>query len=201
MEKQRRRIQNVVITSYVKLGKNVNIKPGAVIGGDGYGFERDAEGKLMPKIHRYGVVIEDDAQIGSCTVVDRGEKRDTVIKQGTKIDNLCHIAHDCIIGRHVGITAHVILGGSVEIGDYAFVTGGSNIRPGVKIGAYTLIGLGSLVTKDVPPLEVWYGSPARFVRKNEFWFNRAVGSKNDQEVALAKKRDDKPDIAICGGGG
>lgn len=151
---------NVVINDNVSIGKNVKICPGCIIGYDGFGYSRNKEGHLEKFPHYGGVIIEDDVEIGSNVGIDRGVLGDTIIKKGAKIDNFCHIAHNVIIGRHSLIIAHAMIGGSTEIGDYSWIAPSAALMEGIKIGEKTLVGLGAVVTKDVPNNTVVVGNPA-----------------------------------------
>ncbi len=152
---------NVVIHDNVEIGNNVIIKSGAVLGSEGFGFVRDENSKLtkFPQIGR--LIIHDNVEIGSNTCVDRGSLSDTIIGEGTKINNLCHIAHNVIIGKNVVITAHVNVSGSTIIEDNAWISPNVSLRGHQKIGKGAIIGMGAVVTKDVPPDETWIGNPAK----------------------------------------
>ncbi len=157
---------NVYIFPRTRIGKNVTIFPGAVIGRDGYGFERNPEGKLERFPQTGGVVIGDDVEIGSNTVVDRGAMGDTVIGEGTKIDNLCHIAHSVVIGKHCIIIALSLVGGSTKIGDYSYIAPSASLINKINIGRNAMVGMGAVVTADVPDNTVVVGVPAKPLRKN-----------------------------------
>ncbi len=157
---------NVSIYSKVVIGERVSINSGTVIGADGFGYERDESGALVKFPNVGGVVIEDDVDIGSNTSIDRGTLSNTRIGKGTKIDNLCHIAHNVVIGRHCSIIAESMIGGSVIIGDYAWIAPSACIRDGLKIGRNSTVGLGAVVTKDVPDNAVVMGVPAKAIREN-----------------------------------
>lgn len=163
---------NVVIYDNVTIGDNVEIHSGAVIGTPGYGYSRDESGEMVHFPHVGGVVIEDDVMIGANTVVDRGSLGDTIIGRGSQIDNLVHVAHNVCIGKHCAIVASVMLGGSVILGDYVWISPNSSIIPAVTIGDHAYIGIGSVVTKDVPRGETWAGSPA--LELSEFKQHRAI---------------------------
>ena len=152
---------NAFIYDGVRIGRNVIIHPGCVIGGDGFGLERDETGRLHKFPHLGGVVIEDDVEIGAVTHVDRGTLGDTIIRRGAKIDNSCHIAHNVEIGEDSLIIAHTMLGGSTTIGDRTWVGPASVFRDGLTIGDDSFIGIGSLVVGDLPPGSRVMGAPAR----------------------------------------
>lgn len=94
-------------------------------------------------------MIDDDVEIGDNTVIHRGRWRDTVIGEGTKIDSLCHIAHNVIIGKNVIVVAGTVLGGSTTIGDGCFLGENVSIKQGVKIADHVTIGMGSIVRHDI----------------------------------------------------
>ncbi|MDD3818227.1 MAG: UDP-3-O-(3-hydroxymyristoyl)glucosamine N-acyltransferase [Actinomycetota bacterium] len=159
--------ENVIIRDCVKIGNNVLIKSGAIIGNPGFGFVKDEDGKLF-KFPQIGeVIIENYVEIGSNTCIDRGAFSDTIIGSGSKINNLCHIAHNVGIGNQVIITALVNVSGSTIIGSNVWIGPNSTLKGHQIIGDNVLIGAGAVVLGDIPSNEVWVGNPARFLRKNE----------------------------------
>lgn len=144
----------------ITIGKDCVIQPGAQIGQDGFGYTFE-NGRWEPKPHNFGVAIEDDVHIGANTCIDRGSYRDTRIGQGTRIDNLVHIAHNVQVGRNCIIVAGAEVSGSVVIGDGAWIGPNACIREHLTIGAGAVIGIGAVVVKDVPAGETWVGNPAR----------------------------------------
>jgi UDP-3-O-[3-hydroxymyristoyl] glucosamine N-acyltransferase len=149
-------VENAVI------GSNVKIASSVTIGGAGYGFEDDpVTGEHLDFPHIGGVKIGNDVSIGSSTCIDRGSIGDTVIGDESKIDNLVHIAHNVNIGKRCKIIALSIVGGSVDIGDDSWISPGSVIRDWRSIGKGALVGLGSVVTKDVEEGAVVIGNPAK----------------------------------------
>jgi len=148
----------------IKIGKNVTIEKGAVLGGDGFNYVYGKHGyEHFP--HVGGLVIEDNVSIGSNTVIHRGVLSDTIIGEGTKIDSLCHIAHNAIIGKHCLIIANSVVSGSCVIGDNTRLAMGAIIRNNVTVGKNCVIGMGSVVTKDVPDNETFAGIPAKSIVK------------------------------------
>lgn len=143
------------------LGKGCAVKNGAVLGGAGFGFERDEKGNKFrfPQIGR--LIIGDDVEIGANTCIDRGALSETIIGDHTKINNLCHIAHNNRIGRNVTITGCVNISGSSVIDDDVWVAPNSSIRGFLHIGRNSVVGMGSVVTKDIPAGETWVGNPAK----------------------------------------
>lgn len=152
---------NVSIYGDVKIGKNVIINSGVVIGAEGFGYEPDEDGTLVQFPHIGGVVIEDNVEIGANTCVDKGALGDTIIREGAKIDNMVHVAHNVIIGKNCRIICLVGIGGSVEIGDGSFIGISASIKNQNKIGKNAVVGMGAVVTKDVPDNTTVIGNPAR----------------------------------------
>ena len=152
---------NVTIYDGTKIGKNVIIHSGTVIGATGFGYERDNDGTFLDFPHIGGVSIGEDVEIGANTCIDRGTLGDTVIGQGTKIDNLCHIAHNVNIGKHCAIIALTLVGGSTKIGDYSWVAPCSCIRDGLSIGKNSILGMGTVVTKNVEDNAIVFGIPGK----------------------------------------
>lgn len=155
---------NVVIYDGTDIGANCVIYAGTVIGADGFGYER--EGKALVKFpHVGGVLIEDDVEIGSNTCIDRGTLSNTVIKKSSKIDNLCHIAHNVVIEENSAVIACSMIGGSTRIGKGSWIAPGAIIRDGLTIGADSVVGLGAVVIKNVKAGDTVAGLPARSLRK------------------------------------
>lgn len=152
---------NVVINDNVQIGNNVIIKAGAIIGFDGFGYERDELNNLIKFPQLGSLIIEDNVEIGSNTCIDKGSLSDTIIGFNTKINNLCHIAHNVVIGKNVVIAAQVNISGSTTIGDDVWIAPNASLRGQQKIGKNTTIGMGAVVTKDVPDGETWFGNPAK----------------------------------------
>ena len=141
------------------LGDRVIIHPGARIGQDGFGFAMGPQGHLkVPQVGR--VIVQNDVEIGANSTIDRGANRDTVIGEGTKIDNLVQIGLNVVIGRHCVIVAQVGISGSTTIGDYAALGGQAGVAGHLKIGMGAQIAAQAGLMNDVPPGEKWGGSPA-----------------------------------------
>ncbi len=145
------------------IGNRVILHAGVRIGQDGFGFHMSPKGHLkVPQIGR--VVIQDDVEIGANTTIDRGSIRDTVIGEGSKIDNLVQIAHNVVIGRHCVIVSQSGISGSTTLGDFAVTGGQAGLTGHLTIGAGAQIGAKAGVMTDVPPGARWVGSPAQPVR-------------------------------------
>jgi len=165
------------------IGDRVIIHPGVRIGQDGFGYLPSPQGhRKIPQTRR--VIIQDDVEIGANTTIDRGSIRDTVIGEGTKIDNLVQIAHNVSIGRHCIIVSQTGISGSVEVGDFAVMGGQVGIADHLTIGAGAVLGAKSGVMSHVPPRARWGGFPARPVRewlKGVAIVRRMVHSHSDKD--------------------
>jgi UDP-3-O-[3-hydroxymyristoyl] glucosamine N-acyltransferase len=146
------------------IGADTLIHSGTVIGSDGFGFvtEEDQHHKI-PQVGR--VVIGRSVEIGANCTLDRGTIGDTIIGDGTKLDNLVHIAHNVQVGKGCLLTAQVGIAGSVEIGDGCIFAGQSGVAPHVKIGPKAVFAAKTGVTKSLPGGKVYAGMPAREIRE------------------------------------
>lgn len=152
--------------THALVGNRVIVHPGARIGQDGFGFAMGPGGHLkVPQVGR--VIVQDDVEIGANTTIDRGASRDTVIGEGTKIDNLVQIAHNVVIGRHCVIVSGVGISGSTTLEDYVVLGGQVGVVGHLRIGMGAQIAGSSNVNRDVPPGSRWGGTPAKPVRT---WF-------------------------------
>ena len=146
------------------IGNAVIIHPGARIGQDGFGFAMGSEGHLkVPQVGR--VVIQDDVEIGANTTVDRGSNRDTIIGEGTKIDNLVQIAHNVMVGRHCVIVSQTGIAGSTTLGDFVVTGGQAGLTGHLTIGAGAQVGAQAGVISDLPPGARVAGTPAQAFRE------------------------------------
>ena len=156
---ERCRIGANAVVSHAIIGNNVRIYPGCCIGQDGFGFAIDPAGFVkVPQLGR--VVIEDSVEIGANTTIDRGAGPDTVIGQGTWIDNLVQIGHNVRIGRGCVIVSQVGISGSTVVEDYAMLAGQAGIAGHLRIGKGARVGAKAGVMRDVPAGETILGSPA-----------------------------------------
>ncbi len=157
---------NVRVYDDTMMGKGCVIKAGAVLGGAGFGYERDVDGNKFrfPQIGQ--LIMGDYVEVGANTCIDRGALADTVIGNYTKINNLCHIAHNNKIGRNVTITGCVNISGSNIIDDDVWIAPNASIKGWVHIGEGAVVGMASVVVKDIPASETWVGNPARKLEKH-----------------------------------
>jgi len=155
---------NVTIREKIKIGKNVIIHSGSVIGADGYGYERTENG--LEKLPHIGdVVIGDNVELGACVTVDRAKVSHTTIGKGTKIDNLTQIAHNVRIGENCIIVAQSGISGSVKIGNNVIIGGQVGIADNLTIGDNSMIAAQAGIMKSVPPNTIMWGKPARPLKK------------------------------------
>lgn len=152
---------NVFIGDDVVVGERCIIKSGAVIGEEGFGFERDESGRAVRLPHIGRVIIGNDVEVGALTTVCRGTLGNTVLRDGCKIDDHVHIAHNVDVGEHAFVIACAEVSGGVKIGSRAWVAPNVSIMNQVMIGADSVVGLGSVVTKSVPENSVVIGNPAK----------------------------------------
>lgn len=150
---------NVVLYARTQIGNRVSIHAGTTIGSDGYGYVFD-QGSHRKMLQVGNVVIHDDVEIGSNTSIDRGALGSTVIGQGTKIDNLVHVAHNVVMGRHCLIMGQVGFAGSTQLSDYVVIASQSGIGGHLKLGAQSTIGAKSGVMRDIAAGETVLGYPS-----------------------------------------
>jgi UDP-3-O-[3-hydroxymyristoyl] glucosamine N-acyltransferase len=150
---------NVVLYRQTQIGNRVSIHAGTVIGSDGFGYVFD-EGRHRKVLQLGNVIIHDDVEIGANSAIDRGSLGSTIIGAGTKIDNLVHVAHNVVMGRHCLIMGQVGFAGSTQLGDYVVVASQSGISGHLKIGNQVTIGAKSGVMRDIPDGARMLGIPA-----------------------------------------
>lgn len=163
------------------LGNRVYLHPGVCCGQDGFGYAMGPQGHLkVPQVGR--VIIQDDVEVGANTTIDRGANRDTIIGEGTKIDNQVQIGHNVVIGRHCVLVSQVGLSGSCTLEDFVAIGGQTGVRGHVTIGMGAQVAAVSVVSDNIPAGGRYGGTPAKPVKQ---WF---------REVAALRK------LAERGGG-
>lgn len=150
---------NVVLNSRTVVGNRVRIHAGTVIGADGYGYVL-VEGQHRKVLQIGNVVIGDDVEIGANCAIDRGAFGSTTIGAGTKIDNLVHVAHNVVMGRHCLIMGQAGFAGSTRLEDYVVIASQSGISGHLTLGTGAVVGAKSGVMRDIPPGGTVWGFPA-----------------------------------------
>jgi UDP-3-O-[3-hydroxymyristoyl] glucosamine N-acyltransferase len=166
------------------IGDRVIIHPGCKIGQDGFGFVMGKSHLKVPQVGR--VIIQDDVEIGAGTTIDRGAIRDTIIGEGTKIDNLVQVGHNVIIGRHCILVAQTGISGSATVEDFVVLGARVGVGNDLTIGEGAQVAAISNVHGDVPAGARWGGSPAKPIK---LWFRemkmlaRLARRESDSETA------------------
>jgi UDP-3-O-[3-hydroxymyristoyl] glucosamine N-acyltransferase len=156
---------NATLYPGVQIGDRVVAHATAVIGADGFGYAR--EGSTWLKVPQLGgVLIEDDVEIGAGTTIDRGTLGLTRVGARTKMDNLCHVAHNCVVGSDVIMAAGVMVAGSTTIGDRCVFGGNVGISGHIEIAADVRLGGGTITFDDVPEAGDYLGHP--IMKKRQF---------------------------------
>ena len=174
------------------IGDRVIVHPGCHIGQDGFGYVMSQKGHIkVPQVGR--VIIQDDVEIGAGTTIDRGAIRDTVIGEGTKIDNLVQVAHNVSIGRHCVLVAQTGISGSVTLEDFVVLGGRVAVNNHVTIGEGAQLAAASMVHGDVPPGARWGGTPAKPAKQ---WFREMLILERlaRQELADRSSKDSASDV-------
>ena len=155
---------NVTIINHVTIGHGCDIHSGTVIGHDGFGYSEDENHKKTMVKHFGGVTIGNHVLLGDNVCVCRGTIDDTIICDGVKVDNLSHIAHNCVLKENVAMAFPCRLGGSSVLEENAYVAGGI-IRNQCTIGKGAVVGMGSVVVKSVEENQTVVGNPAKPFKK------------------------------------
>lgn len=175
--------QNIVI------GKRCIIHSGAVVGADGFGFAPQADGKYQ-KIDQIGnVVIEDDVEIGANTTIDRATLGSTVIHRGVKLDNLCQIAHNVVVGENTVMASQSGIAGSGKVGKHCIIAGQVGIVGHIEVGNNVTIAAQSGVTRNFPDGVTILGSPATdaIKQRKTYVFERNLDQLYKRVDELEKK--------------
>ncbi|HLK65190.1 MAG TPA: UDP-3-O-(3-hydroxymyristoyl)glucosamine N-acyltransferase [Bryobacteraceae bacterium] len=181
---------NVTIYDNVDIGRGAIIHSGSVIGADGFGYVMDRDRwHKFPQVGR--VEIGDFVEIGANCCVDRAALGVTIIGEGTKLDNMVHVGHNCRIGRHVVVAAQTGFSGQVVVEDYAVIGGQVGIGDKARIESRAVLGSGCgvLTSKIVRSGETVWGTPARPLRQHlEQLANLARLPDMRRELAELKRR-------------
>ncbi|HUJ23991.1 MAG TPA: UDP-3-O-(3-hydroxymyristoyl)glucosamine N-acyltransferase [Bryobacteraceae bacterium] len=181
---------HVTIYDDIDIGSHVILHSGCVIGADGFGFALDGDHyQKFPQVGR--VEIGDFVEIGANSCVDRAALGTTLIGEGTKLDNMVHVGHNCRIGRHVVVAAQTGFSGGVEVDDYAVIGGQVGIGDKARIEAHAVLGSGCgiLTSKIVRAGQVMWGTPARPLKQHlEQLANLARLPRMQDELAHLKRR-------------
>lgn len=193
----------MVVYARTVIGRNVIIHSGTVLGGDGFGYADEGEKRI--KIPQIGnVIIEDDVELGNNVCIDRATLGSTIVKKGTKVDNLVQIAHNDVVGENVLLCAQVGISGSSTIGKNVVLAGQVGIADHAQVGDDAVLGAQSGIPtkKKVPKKQIWFGSPARPLqdwKENFVYVHRMpqtikkledkIASLEAKIAALEKKKD------------
>lgn len=181
-----------VVEERCVVGRLCILHAGAIIGADGFGYRPRPDGPGLVKIPHLGDVrLGDEVEIGANSCVDRAKFGSTRVGDGTKIDNLVQVGHNCDIGRWCVICGHVGISGSVRMGDGVVIGGGAGIVDNITIGAGAKIAGGAGVMNDVPAGEKWLGAPAGPAREQaeNYAAFRRLGEMAREVRRLGKRAD------------
>jgi UDP-3-O-[3-hydroxymyristoyl] glucosamine N-acyltransferase len=181
-----------VLREGTELGDRVALQPGVVLGGDGFGYAFDEQGRFekVPQVGR--VVVEDDVEIGAGTTVDRATLGETRIRAGAKIDNLVMIAHNCDVGENAVIIAQAGLAGSTTVGRQAMLMAQSGSAGHLTIGERAFVGARAGLHKDVAPGARVYGAPSMEERR----WHRVIAAMGRLPDALRRLRTVEKKLGI-----
>jgi len=153
---------NVSINHDSQIGHRVIFNTGCVIGSEGFGFEREKDGDPHIKVPQIGnVIIEDDVEIGALCAIDKGTPKATVIRRGTKFDNLVHIAHNCQVGEDNLIMAQVCLAGSVRTGQNVWFAGQAGVIDNIQVADHVKVFGQAGITQNIDEPGLYAGMPTR----------------------------------------
>ena len=179
---------NATIYPRVVVGDRTRIHSGACVGVDGFGYAPSPRGALKI-VHLGRVVIGNDVEIGACTAIDRGTLSDTVIGNGTKIDNQVQVAHNVEIGQHAFICGQVGLAGSCKIGHQVILAGSVGVADKVHIGDGAIVGARGNVSKDLPGKQTYAGTWP--VKPRQEWWRFVVGLDSIKDLRNRLKAVEK----------
>jgi UDP-3-O-[3-hydroxymyristoyl] glucosamine N-acyltransferase len=156
---------NVVVREGCAIGARVIVHSGTVIGADGFGYvQHQGRHHKIPQLG--GVVIEDDVELGANVTIDRATLGQTVLKRGTKVDNLVQIAHNVTIGEHSIVVAQVGIAGSTTVGRHVMIGGQAGLADHIHVGDQVMIAARAGVNRSLEPNQIVSGAP---VMSHETW--------------------------------
>lgn len=158
---------HVTICEDSEIGARATLLSHSVVGEDGFGFVYDEEDEAIRFPHIGNAVLMDDVQLGCFSMVARGALASTMVDVGTKMGDYVQIAHNSRVGKHCMFAAYSKVGSGAVVEDHVFFGVRSSTRENVRVGAWAMLGQGSVVLKDVPEKAVMVGSPARILRERE----------------------------------
>jgi len=159
-------IGNSYLYDNTVLKKDVILQAGTVIGSDGFGHFKDNDKRLIHFPHLGRVILDQDVLIGCNTVINRGTLGETYIGKGNKINKLCVVSHNVIMGVDNFVASSACINGSARIGNNNYIGAGAIIRNKVSVGNDTVVGMGAVVVKDVRSNTMVYGNPAEEVDRS-----------------------------------
>ena len=176
---------NVVVREGCTIGARVIIHSGAVIGSDGFGYVQD-HGRHYKIPQLGGVTLEDDVELGANVTIDRATLGQTIIKQGTKVDNLVQIAHNVTIGAHSILVAQVGIAGSTRVGHHVMIGGQAGLADHIVIGDQVMIAARAGVNRSLEPNQIVSGAP---VMPHEVWVKAQAVIPRLPELRQAVRTD------------
>lgn len=168
------------IRKYSKIGNECIIKENCVIGSSGFGLEKDESSNVYKIPHLGGVIIKDKVEVGALVSIASGTIEPTIIEDNVQIDDCAFIAHNCYIGKSTYIIANAEISGSVIVGENCWIGPNSSIRQKLKIGDKSMVGIGSVVTKNIDENSIVAGNPAEDIERLKI--KRRYEEKNIIEV-------------------
>jgi len=152
--------ENVTLYRNTQLGNHVALHAGVVIGSDGFGYTPDEQGRHVKIMQTGRVVIEDHVEVGANSCIDRANFGETIIREGTKIDNLVQVAHNCDVGSHSILVAQVGLAGSCRLGHHVIMAGQAGLVDHVTLGDHVILAAKAAANKDIKEPGFYGGMPA-----------------------------------------
>lgn len=149
-----------------KIGKNCRIHPRAIIGVEGIKFANAPDGSKLQFIHTGDVILGNNIEVGANSIIHRGSMGSTIIRDNVKIGVMVNIGHNNDIGKNTIVVGGTITSGSVKVGENCWLCAGTLIRNGVNICDNVIVGMGSMVMKDITESGIYYGRPA--IRKGDY---------------------------------